>query len=139
SAVTRPAMKVESRCRCSTTVPPPCGMEHLWSQAGAAGGNQRQFVWTPETQTSCKQLHPDATNCRAEPMVRRGSTVRVRQRASKAPAKHDLFGPPDAEQRYQRMIDPEGSCFRGVPCQRPAKLTAGGTGSAAGGMCGDVA
>ena len=56
-------------------------MEHLWSQADATGGNQRQFVWTPETQTSCKQLHPAASTCREEPMVRRGSTVRVRQRA----------------------------------------------------------
>jgi hypothetical protein len=57
-------------------------MEHLWSRAGATGGKRWQMGWPRErleqaqtVATGCDQLRPGW-------MVRRGSTVRVRQRAS---------------------------------------------------------
>jgi hypothetical protein len=61
-------------------------MEPLWSPGVATSGNQRQIGWTRNTQEQAESI---ATGCHQLPMkfmLRRGSTVRVRQRAlQKAP------------------------------------------------------
>ena len=60
-----------------------------------SGRNQRQPVANPPcpkpAATSQKRLPRVATGCRSERMVRRGSTVRVRQRALQKPRKTGLF------------------------------------------------
>jgi hypothetical protein len=56
-------------------------MEPLWSPVVATGGDRSQIA---QAQTPPKQAKPlpwVATGCRKQRMVRRGSTVRVRQRA----------------------------------------------------------
>ena len=58
-------------------------MEPLWSPVVATGGDRSQIA---QAQTPSKQAKPlpwVATGCRKQRMVRRGSTVRVRQRASR--------------------------------------------------------
>jgi hypothetical protein len=59
-----------SESLCPSAIPAP-RMEHLWSPAGATGGNRWQMG---DPRKPLKQADPQ--------MVRRGSTVRVRQRAS---------------------------------------------------------
>src|SRR5205814_7579772 len=62
-------------------------MEHLWSPAGATGGNRWQMG---RAQKPLKQADPQpvATHDKVpQRMGRRGSTVRVRQRACKTPAR----------------------------------------------------
>src|SRR5436190_22956677 len=54
-------------------------MEHLWSRAVATGG---KWVGPENGSDKRKPLPWVATSCESERMVRRGSTVRVRQRAS---------------------------------------------------------
>ena len=62
-------------------------MEPLWSPVVATGGNQLQIGRTRNRKSKRNPLPPAATGCLGKYMVRRGSTVRVRQRASqKRPA-----------------------------------------------------
>jgi hypothetical protein len=70
-------------------------MEPLWSPGVATGGNQRQIGWLSEPQNKRIPLPPAATGCVGKYMVRRGSTVRVRQRALLRPRKTRsfVFGP----------------------------------------------
>jgi hypothetical protein len=56
-------------------------MEPLWSPVVANGGNRSQMVPPPKPINKPKPLPWVATGCREKYMVRRGSTVRVRQRA----------------------------------------------------------
>src|SRR3990172_8100609 len=68
-------------------------MEHLWSRAGATRGNRWQTEERENGSNRRKPLRSVATSCRSERMVRRGSTVRVRQRAlvrGKSPEIGDL-------------------------------------------------
>jgi hypothetical protein len=61
-------------------------MEPLWSPVVATNGNRSQIEPPREPQRNKpKPLPWVATACRDERMVRRGSTVRVRQRALKSP------------------------------------------------------
>jgi hypothetical protein len=67
---------------------PPNGPDHLdveplRSRAGATGGRPAQPAGHRLTRNACKPLFSLAPNCRKERMVRRGSTVRVRERASR--------------------------------------------------------
>jgi hypothetical protein len=57
-------------------------MELLWSLAVATSGNRWQWDRAKIRRITRKPLPWVATGCRSERMVRRGSTVRVRQRAS---------------------------------------------------------
>jgi hypothetical protein len=66
-------------------------MEHLWSPAGATGGNGWQFGAREDGSDRRKPLRWVATGCRGVRMVRRGSAVRVRQRALQKPRKSRLF------------------------------------------------
>jgi hypothetical protein len=66
--------------------PPRClygrqRMEHLWSRAVATSGNRGKWDGPENGQNSPKPLPWVATSCDRAWMVRRGSTVRVRQRA----------------------------------------------------------
>src|SRR6266550_2501455 len=69
-------------------------MEPLWSPVVATGGNQRQ---TARRRKQPKQAKTVAIGCDQLPgeMVRRGSTVRVRQRTLQRPRKTGsfVFGP----------------------------------------------
>jgi hypothetical protein len=56
-------------------------MEPLWSPVVATGGNQRQTAERGSGGNKPKPLPLAATACLRRSMVRRGSTVRVRQRA----------------------------------------------------------
>jgi Winged helix DNA-binding domain len=56
-------------------------MERLWSPAGATSGNQWQSPRRGKRQNKPNLLPSVASGCRGRQMVRRGSTVRVRQRA----------------------------------------------------------
>ena len=56
-------------------------MEPLWSTVVATGGNRSQLGSEQARRNKPKPLPWLATSCRDERMVRRGSTVRVRQRA----------------------------------------------------------
>jgi DNA-binding transcriptional ArsR family regulator len=82
-------------------------VEHLWSPAGATSGNRWQMH---QARKRLKQVdpQPSATDGNgSRPMVRRGSTVRVRQRAS-----GEFYGPHAAI---------EGAHVRGhlePPCHR---------------------
>jgi len=57
-------------------------MEPLWSPVVATGSNQRQINFAGSGENQRNPLPPVATGCIRSSMVRRGSTVRVRQRAS---------------------------------------------------------
>jgi hypothetical protein len=72
---------------------PATGMERLWSLAGATGDNRWQIGRPRNGGIKPKPLPPVATSCRGTLMVRRGSTVRVRQRAlQKRRKSRFLFG-----------------------------------------------
>jgi hypothetical protein len=71
------------RPACSNT-PVPRGSHHissLWSPVVATGGNQWQIGSERKPKNKPKPLPWVATGCVRRSMVRRGSTVRVRQRA----------------------------------------------------------
>src|SRR5438046_1854943 len=58
-------------------------MEPLWSPVVATGGNQQQIGQPSKPQKQAKSVATSCpTGCLRRSMVRRGSTVRVRQRAS---------------------------------------------------------
>jgi hypothetical protein len=57
------------------------GMEHLWSPAGATGGNRWQMEHPKNRSNKPIRNRWQPTATVSERMVRRGSTVRVRQRA----------------------------------------------------------
>ena len=56
-------------------------MEPLWSPVAATGRNQRQIHDESKRQNKPKRLPSVASDCLRRSMVRRASTVRVRQRA----------------------------------------------------------
>jgi hypothetical protein len=63
----------------------------LWSPAVAIGGNRSQAQHRSEPQERAKPLPSVATTRRSQRMVRRGSAVRVRQRALQKRRKSELF------------------------------------------------
>jgi hypothetical protein len=68
-------------------------MEPLWSPVVATGGNPSQIESLANGLNQAKLLPSVATSCRWQRMVRRGSTVRVRQRAlQKRRNRRFLFG-----------------------------------------------
>src|SRR5437773_2328716 len=72
------------RPACSNTLVPR-GSHHissLWSPVVAIGGNHRQSDQGRKPQKQAKPLRPVAAGCMRSSMVRRGSPVRVRKRAS---------------------------------------------------------
>ena len=58
-------------------------MEPLWSPVVATGGKRWQMAQARPGRKQANPLPGVAIDCRREPMVRRGSAVRVRQRASR--------------------------------------------------------
>ena len=71
--------------------PPVFARLELWNRGGATAG-KRSALRPGESGLICdERLRPVATGCRLDRMVRRGSTVRVRQRASRSPCKRDHF------------------------------------------------
>jgi hypothetical protein len=101
-------------------------MERLWSLAGATSGNRWQMHEPRKWLNKLKPLPPVATSCRSERMVRRGSTVRVRQRAlarGKFPEIGDFCCPTQhhrAPPHYRR----EGTSARCAACKVPANRPA---------------
>jgi hypothetical protein len=59
----------------------PIGMEQLWNRGGATAGKRSALRPGENGLIWGEPLPPAATRCRLDRMVRRGSTVRVRQRA----------------------------------------------------------
>jgi hypothetical protein len=70
-------------------------MERLWKNAGATGRKRSERFKPRNGSTSQISFPPAATACPQNRMVRRGSTVRVRQRALQNPRKsaHRLSDP----------------------------------------------
>src|SRR5437870_6845267 len=70
-------------------------MEQLWNRGGATGRKGCRRLRRKHGLISSKPLPLAATRCRLDRMVRRGSTVRVRQRALQRPRKTGsfVFGP----------------------------------------------
>src|SRR5262249_35668092 len=66
-------------------------MKPLWSPVVANAGSRSQIRMGQERPKQAKPLPWVATACRLERMVRRGSTVRVRQRALQKPRKPGLL------------------------------------------------
>jgi hypothetical protein len=66
-------------------------MEPLWSPVVATAGNQRQIDCVPNPQKEAKSVAIGCHRLRETFMVRRGSTVRVRQRALQRPRKAGLL------------------------------------------------
>jgi hypothetical protein len=57
-------------------------VEHLWSRADANSGNRWQVAHARNRLNKPRPLRSASVSCSRSEMVRRGSTVRVRQRAS---------------------------------------------------------
>jgi hypothetical protein len=86
-----------ARTRAVTAIPlrsSASPMEHQWSRTGAASGTWTQIGMPATRDRPCKSLHSLATICSEEPMVRRRSPVRVRERALKTPAQRGFLLPP---------------------------------------------
>ena len=66
-------------------------MERLWSRAVATGGNRWHSGGRENGEIKRKPFPWVATGCVRRSMVRRGSTVRVRQRALQTARKSDLY------------------------------------------------
>src|SRR5438094_8363282 len=104
-------------------------MEPLWSPVVATGGNQRQIACARKRRKQAKPLPWVATGCRSKYMVRRGSTVRVRQRALQRPRKTGsfVFGPDytsPARSGVESVL--ENQVLRRIPSRR-LMIVSGGT------------